>query len=91
MDDKLRLLLVWLGLVSLLAFVLFGWDKGMARLGRRRVPEGTLWAAALLGGGTGAALGMYLFRHKIKKGLFPFALPLLAILQLALVGWVTLR
>ena len=44
MKDSVYLLLIWLGVTSDLAFVLFGWDKLMAKLHRRRVPE-----AALLG------------------------------------------
>ena len=83
-------LLVWLGVVSTLALLLFGWDKLMARGGRRRVPEATLWAAAILGGGVGAFLGMKLFRHKTKKGFFPVGIPLLAILQLGVLGWIWL-
>ena len=86
-----ELLLIWLGVVSALTLLLFGWDKGMAKGGHRRVPEATLWAAAILGGGVGGFLGMKLFRHKTKKGLFPVLLPLLAILQLGVLGWVWLQ
>ena len=87
MADPLRLLLLWFGAVSLLAILLFGWDKGMAKANRRRVPEAALWASAILGGGVGAFLGMRLFRHKTRKGLFPIGLPLLAVLQLGLLVW----
>ena len=44
MRETVYLLLIWLGVASALALVLFGWDKLMAKLHRRRVPE-----AALLG------------------------------------------
>ena len=49
MNESVRLLLIWLGVVSALALVLFGWDKLMAKLHRRRIPEAALlgWAAFL--------------------------------------------
>ena len=87
MADLFRMLLIWLGILSLLALILFGWDKLMAKAGRRRIPESALWAAAILGGGVGAFLGMKLFRHKTRKGFFPIGLPLLAVLQIGLLVW----
>ena len=87
MNDTVRLLLIWLGLVSLFAFILFAQDKFKSKRGRWRVPEAALWASAILGGGVGATLGMWLFHHKTKKGFFHIGLPLLAALQIALVIW----
>ena len=84
-------LLLWFGAVSLVALLFFGWDKRMARLRRCRIPEGALWAAAILGGGVGAYLGMKLFRHKTRKGGFPLGLPLLAVLQIGLLIWAVSR
>lgn len=78
---------LWLCIMSLLAFVLFAQDKFRARHGRWRVPEASLWAVAVLGGGVGAFLGMWLLRHKTKKGFFHIGLPLLAVLQIALAVW----
>lgn len=91
MSEPLRMTLIWLGTVSAMALLMFGWDKAMAKLGRRRIPEGALWAAAALGGGVGAWLGMTLFRHKTRKGAFHIGLPLLAVLQLALAAWCAYR
>ena len=68
MNQPLFLLLVWMGTMSVTAFPLYGWDKAMAKLRRRRIPEAALLGCALLGGGLGALLGMLLFRHKIRKG-----------------------
>ena len=74
----------WLLPVNLAAFFLMGWDKGRARRGARRVPEKTLFLAALLGGSVGAVLGMKLFRHKTRHWYFRFGLPAILFLQLAL-------
>ena len=91
MDDRLHALLVCFGVMSLLAFVLFGTDKFKAKTGRRRIPERTLLAAALLGGGAGALLGMYTFHHKTRKQPFPVLVPLFFLLQAALVVLLWLR
>ena len=91
MTELLKLILVWLGTVSILSFLLFGWDKLMAKLGRSRIPEAALLGAAFLGGGTGALLGMLLFRHKTRKAPFPVLIPLFFLLQLVLLGYVGLK
>ena len=87
MTEPARRLLILLGIMSVLALILFGWDKLMAKTGRSRVPEAALLAAALFGGGTGALLGMLLFRHKIRKARFFIPVPLFCLLQLGLLGW----
>ena len=90
MSEPCRLRLILFGVMSLLALVLFGWDKLMAKLDRRRIPEAALWGLAILGGGVGAFLGMRLFHHKTRKGFFHIGLPLLALLQIALLIWAQL-
>ncbi len=90
MSEPFRLLLILFGVMSLLALVLFGWDKLMAKLDRPRIPEAALWGLAILGGGVGAFLGMRLFHHKTRKGFFHIGLPLLALLQIALLIWAQL-
>lgn len=53
--------------VSLIAFVLYGWDKRQARLERRRISEKTLHRLAIFGGWPGSILGQRYFRHKTEK------------------------
>jgi uncharacterized membrane protein YsdA (DUF1294 family) len=91
MSETTRLLALWLAVMSAAALVLFGLDKAKAKAGLWRVPEAALWAVAALGGGVGATAGMKLFHHKTRKGLFPLGLPVLAALQLALLGWTCMR
>lgn len=79
--------LPWIGVLSLLAFFLMGYDKGRAKAGRRRVPERTLLLVAALGGAPGALLGMYLFRHKTRHPRFQYGLPLLLLAQAGLIFW----
>lgn len=90
MPDAVRLLLIWYGAVSLLAFVLFAWDKLMAKLGRRRIPEAALLGTALGGGGLGGLLAMALLRHKRRKPSFRLGVPAALALQAGLLLWACL-
>lgn len=81
------LLLVYLAVMSLIAFAAFGLDKFKAKTNRWRIPERTLFLLAILGGGVGAFLGMKVFRHKTRHSQFVFGIPAIMILQLALAGF----
>ncbi len=56
--------------ISLIALILFGYDKAMAIAHKRRVPERTLLGLGLVGGAWGGLAGMVLFRHKIRRPRF---------------------
>ena len=73
----------YLVIANIAGFALMGADKKRARKGARRVPEKTLFLTALLGGGMGATLGMYAFRHKTRHWYFVAGMPALAALNLA--------
>lgn len=77
------ILLIWLAFMSLVSFIAMGGDKRRARRGKRRTPEARLFLLALLGGGLGGWLGMYVFRHKTKHWKFVIGFPLIALLQAA--------
>ena len=84
----MKILLVYLVCINLVSFGLMAADKRRARARRWRIPERTLFAAALLGGSLGAIVGMYLFRHKTKHWYFVWGMPAILLLQLALGVWV---
>ncbi len=71
-------------------FCLYGVDKRRAKRGAWRIPEKTLFLPAVLGGGIGGTAGMFYFRHKTKHWYFRIFFPLLAILQLAGLGYLLL-
>lgn len=66
---------------STLAFSLYGRDKSAAATGKRRIKEKTLLGISAMGGALGAALGMVIFRHKLKKGYFTIAVTVSLLLQ----------
>ena len=54
----------------MIAFIVYGIDKGLSKTEARRIPEKTLILLAAFGGAPGAALGMNIFHHKTKKKKF---------------------
>ena len=78
------LLIVYLAGVNAVLFALMGSDKRSAVRRRRRIPETTLLALAVLGGAAGGLLGMLLFRHKTRKAAFFLGFPAILLVQLAL-------
>jgi uncharacterized membrane protein YsdA (DUF1294 family) len=83
------ILLLYLLLINLLGFVLYGLDKAKSKGRQRRIPERVLLWVARLGGGVGCWMGMMLFRHKTKHNRFMILVPLWTVLwavALALLG-----
>ena len=76
---------IYLLILNILGFALMGIDKRRSVRGAFRIPEATLFAIALLGGSIGSILGMHIFRHKTKHWYFLFGMPIILILQIALV------
>lgn len=81
-------LLVWLAVINLLTFIIYGADKRRARRGKWRVPEKTLFLLPLLGGSIGALLGMRVFHHKTKHWYFVWGIPAILLAQIALAVWI---
>ena len=75
-NSMTKLFLLYLLVINVAAFVLYGNDKRRAVRHQWRIPEVELLLAAFLGGGAGAFLGMHLFHHKTKKWKFRILVPL---------------
>lgn len=78
-----RIVLIYLVIINIAAFILYGIDKHRARNHQWRISEASLICAAVLGGSVGALLGMFVFRHKTKHLKFLIGVPLILILQIA--------
>lgn len=81
------LLAIWLAVINLATFLIFGIDKWKARrkaahASIRRVPEKTLFLLAVLGGSVGALLGMRVWHHKTLHASFRIGIPVILLLQL---------
>jgi uncharacterized membrane protein YsdA (DUF1294 family) len=73
--------------VSVCAFLLFGYDKFRAGGAGRRVAESNLLGLAWLGGAPGALAAMSLFRHKTQKPVFKFGVPAALFAHVVALGW----
>lgn len=73
--------LLYLGLVNLFTFAVFGWDKYRSIKNAWRVPENTLLLLALIGGSPAMLVGQKLLRHKSRKQPFKTYLLLIVLVQ----------
>lgn len=81
----IKLILLYLLIINAVSFLLMLADKRKAQKNLWRIPERTLFTAALFGGSIGSIAGMYLFRHKTKHWYFVIGMPTILIAQLALI------
>lgn len=81
-----HVLIAWWIAVSAVTFLVFGYDKAIARWNWTRVPERILLLLVLSGGTLGAAAAMSLFRHKTVKASFRSRFWGAVALQLLLLG-----
>ena len=72
------ILTVW----NIITLSLYGLDKSKAKKGKWRISEFALIICAFLMGAAGAALGMWMFRHKTKHIKFKALVPLAMILNI---------
>lgn len=78
------MIMIYLIIINVLAFVMYGIDKRKAVKGRWRISEAALLAVAALGGSLGSLLAMELFRHKTKHKKFTIGVRLLLVLHIIL-------
>lgn len=74
-------ILIGYGVMSAVAFILYGVDKYAAIKGGQRIPENRLHLCSLLGGWPGALLAQSLFRHKTRKQSFQVQFWLVSLLN----------
>jgi len=60
-------LLIWLGITSMIDFVMIGVDKDHAMYGGWRMPEKRMLSIAFIGGWAGLTAGMFVFHNKTEK------------------------
>ncbi|MBP5513179.1 MAG: DUF1294 domain-containing protein [Bacteroidaceae bacterium] len=78
---------IFILVMSVITFFVFGWDKWKAKNDKWRTPESTLFLLAIFGGSIGALLGMQVWRHKTQHWSFRLGIPIILILQAAGLVW----
>jgi uncharacterized membrane protein YsdA (DUF1294 family) len=76
-------------LINVLTFLVYGIDKWKAKQGSWRISEATLLILAVIGGSIGALLGMKIWHHKTMHKKFKYGLPLILIIQIILIGYLS--
>ena len=83
----MKYVMIYLAIINIITFSLYGSDKKRARWDRRRIPEKVLLGLAVIGGSVGAWMGMKVYRHKIRKWKFIIGVPLILILQILAISY----
>ena len=84
-EEKMKTsIMIYLFVMNMLTFAVFGADKYKARKKKFRVPEKTLLLLAVIGGSAGALAGMYIFHHKTRKWYFRIGVPCIFAAQVLL-------
>ena len=83
----MNIILGYLLAVNIATFFLYGIDKYKAKRGLWRISEATLLTMAAIGGSIGAWAGMRLWHHKTMHKKFEYGIPLISIMQIALVAY----
>ncbi len=78
-------------ILNVLGFGLYAIDKHCAVYGKWRVPESLLLGLAFVGGAYGAGMGMLLFHHKTRHGVFLITVPLSFVLWMIIIVVLALR
>ncbi len=81
-------ILIYLLIINVVTFFVYGIDKYKAKHDTWRIPEATLLLLAVVGGSVGAWCGMKVWRHKTMHKKFKYGVPAIFILQVVLALWI---
>ena len=83
----LHIALIYLAIINVVTFFMYGIDKWKAKKSKWRISEATLLGMAVFGGSIGAWLGMKIWHHKTLHKKFKYGVSAIIIVQLALIGY----
>ena len=86
MNDQsyLHIALIYLAVINVVTFFVYGIDKWKAKKSKWRVSEAALLELAVVGGSIGAWLGMKAWHHKTLHRKFRYGVPLILVVQITL-------
>lgn len=85
--EMMNIILYYLLAVNIATFLLYGIDKYKAKKSKWRISEVTLLTMAAIGGSIGAWAAMRLWHHKTMHKKFKYGIPVIIIMQIALVAY----
>ncbi len=77
-------LIIYLVIINVITFVVYGLDKRKAKQAKWRIRESTLLGLAAVGGSIGALFAMKILRHKTLHPQFKYGVPLMLVAQIAM-------
>ena len=77
-------MIVYLVIINIIGYMFMAADKERAKANQWRIPETTLLGIAVLGGSLGVWIAMNTFRHKTKHPKFQQGVPLIFMVQCAI-------
>ena len=83
--NLLHIVLIYLAVINVVTFFMYGIDKWKAKKSKWRIRETALLGLAVLGGSIGAWLGMKFWHHKTQHKKFKYGVPAIIIIHLALI------
>ncbi len=89
--NLLHITLIYLAVINVVTFFMFGIDKWKAKKDKWRIRETALLGLAVLGGSIGAWIGMKVWHHKTLHKKFMHGIPLILTVQVALIIWIFYR
>ena len=84
MNTLHRYLIYYLLVINAATFIIYGIDKYKAKKAKWRISEATLLTMAAVGGSIGAWLGMKAWHHKTLHRKFKYGVPIIRLIQIAL-------
>ena len=88
MSEIQKIIIIYLTSINVATFITYGIDKMKAKRSKWRIREASLLLLAVLGGSIGALLGMKVWHHKTMHKKFKLGIPLIIVVQIALVIWI---
>ena len=85
------IIISYLVIINLIAFILYGIDKKKAIRNEHRIRESVLLWIARLGGAIGSWLGIKVFRHKTKHTKFRIVVPLWMIIWIVAIVFAVIK
>lgn len=85
------LLGIWLVVINIAGFIICAVDKRRAIKNKWRIPEKSIFMAALLGGSPGTYISLLLFHHKTKHLRFMAGIPLIFAVEAGLLLFIALK
>ena len=88
MEQFEDIILIYLAVINVVTFFMYGVDKLKAKKSKWRIRETALLGLAVLGGSIGAWVGMKVWHHKTQHKKFKYGVPAIIIVQLAIIGYI---